>query len=49
MSLPETEVLTNLVARVFHVDDVTLGDPKQFLVKYRDNCSAKTLSPRTIN
>jgi len=34
MSLPETEVLTNLIARVFHVDSVTLGDPKHFFVKY---------------
>jgi membrane-associated protease RseP (regulator of RpoE activity) len=35
MSLPENEVLTSLVSRVFRVDDVTLGDPKQFIAKYR--------------
>jgi membrane-associated protease RseP (regulator of RpoE activity) len=35
MSLPETEVLTSLVARVFRVVSVTLGDPKQFIVCYR--------------
>jgi membrane-associated protease RseP (regulator of RpoE activity) len=44
MSLPETEVLTSLVARVFHVDSVTLGDPKQFLVKY----SGQLLSEDTV-
>jgi len=35
MSLPEIEILTNLVARVFRIDDVTLGDPRAFLVRYR--------------
>jgi len=35
MSYPEIEVLTNLVARVFRVEDVTLGDPKQFIFRYR--------------
>jgi membrane-associated protease RseP (regulator of RpoE activity) len=35
MSYPETEILTNLVARVFRVEDVTLGDPKQFIARYR--------------
>ncbi|MCJ7433046.1 MAG: site-2 protease family protein [Anaerolineales bacterium] len=35
MSYPETEVLTSLVARVFRVEDVTLGDPKQFITRYR--------------
>ncbi len=35
MSFPETEILTNLVARVFRVNDVTAGDPKQFHFRYR--------------
>jgi membrane-associated protease RseP (regulator of RpoE activity) len=36
MSFPEIEILTNLVARVFRVEDVTSGDPqKGFLVRYR--------------
>lgn len=36
MPYPETEVLSNLVARVFRVDDVTLGEPARGLVaRYR--------------
>jgi hypothetical protein len=36
MSIPETEVLTNLVARVFRVDDVTSEDPRKgFFLRYR--------------
>ena len=36
MTLPETEVLTSLVARVFRVDDVTTLDPaKGQLLRYR--------------
>ncbi len=36
MSIPETEVLTNLVARVFHIEDVTSEDPRKgFFLRYR--------------
>ena len=36
MPLPESEVLNNLVSRVFHVDDVTLGEPARGLIaRYR--------------
>jgi len=36
MSIPEIEVLTNLVARVFQIEDVTSGDPhKGFFARYR--------------
>jgi membrane-associated protease RseP (regulator of RpoE activity) len=36
MSIPETEILTSLVARVFRIDDVTSGDPqKGFFARYR--------------
>lgn len=36
MSFPEIEILTNIVARVFRVEDVTSGDPqKGYLVRYR--------------
>ncbi len=35
MTFPETEVLTNLVARVFRIEDLTAGDPRQFIVRYR--------------
>lgn len=33
---PETEILNNLVSRIFHIEDLTTGDPqKGFLVRYR--------------
>lgn len=37
MSLPEPEVLNQLVSRVFRIDDVTMGDPlkEKYLVRYR--------------
>ena len=36
MSLPETEVLTNLVAHVFRIEDVTSEDPRKgFFLRYR--------------
>jgi membrane-associated protease RseP (regulator of RpoE activity) len=36
MSLPEVEILTKFVSRVFHIDDVTSEDPsKGFFLRYR--------------
>jgi membrane-associated protease RseP (regulator of RpoE activity) len=36
MSIPETEVLTNFVARVFRIEDVTSEDPRKgFFLRYR--------------
>ena len=36
MSIPEPEILNNIVSRVFRIDDVTTGDPqKGWLVRYR--------------
>jgi membrane-associated protease RseP (regulator of RpoE activity) len=36
MSIPEIEILTSLVARVFRIEDVTSGDPqKGFIARYR--------------
>jgi membrane-associated protease RseP (regulator of RpoE activity) len=36
MTIPENEVLNNLVSRVFHVDDVTFGEPARGLIaRYR--------------
>jgi membrane-associated protease RseP (regulator of RpoE activity) len=35
MTFPETEILTSLVARIFRVEDVTMGDPRQYIVRYR--------------
>ena len=60
MSIPETEVLTNLVARVFRIEDVTSEDPRKgFFLRYRgellneDSASlydtlAESLSPHSI-
>lgn len=35
MSLPEIEVLTSHVSRIFRIDDVTAGDPREWIVRYR--------------
>lgn len=35
MPFPETEILTSLVSPIFHIDDVTAGDPRQYIVRYR--------------
>ncbi len=35
MNFPETEILTSLVAPIFRIDDVTAGDPRQYIVRYR--------------
>lgn len=35
MPYPETEILTSLVSPIFRIDDVTLGDPRQYIVRYR--------------
>jgi membrane-associated protease RseP (regulator of RpoE activity) len=35
MALPDSDSLTATVSRFFHVDEVTLGDPKFYLVRYR--------------
>jgi len=36
MTLPETEILTSIISRVFRVDEVTLGDPKKgYFLRYR--------------
>src|SRR5574341_2396943 len=36
MPIPETEVLNNLVSRVFRIEDVTLGEPARGLIaRYR--------------
>jgi Zn-dependent protease len=36
MTLPETEILTSIISRVFRVDEVTLGDPKRgYFLRYR--------------
>lgn len=57
MSLPETEIFTNLVSRVFRIEDVTSEDPRKgFFLRYRGELQsedsaqaydqlAETLSP----
>ena len=36
MTLPDTEILTSIIGRVFRVDEVTLGDPKKgYFLRYR--------------
>ncbi len=35
MPLPETEVLTSHVSKIFRIDDVTAGDPREWIVRYR--------------
>ena len=36
MTFPSSETLNGIVARVFHIEDVTLGDPqREFIVRYR--------------
>lgn len=35
MALPEIDILTNQVSRVFRVEDVTVGNPKEWIARYR--------------
>jgi len=35
MSFAEIDVLTNYVSRVFRIEDVTAGDPREWIVRYR--------------
>ena len=35
MSFPEIEILSSYVSRIFRVEDVTAGEPKQWIVRYR--------------
>lgn len=35
MSHPDLDVLTSYVSRVFRIDDVTAGDPREWIVRYR--------------
>jgi membrane-associated protease RseP (regulator of RpoE activity) len=35
MPVPELELLTNFVSRIFRVEDVTAGEPKEWIVRYR--------------
>ena len=35
MPVPELDVLTGFVSRIFRVEDVTAGEPKEWIVRYR--------------
>lgn len=35
MTLPEVEILTSYVSRIFRVDDVTTSDPREWIARYR--------------
>jgi len=35
MSLPENDLLTSHVSKIFRIDDVTAGDPREWIVRYR--------------
>jgi Zn-dependent protease len=45
MNLPEIEILTSIVRRVFRVDEVTLGDPKKdYFLRYRGELIVDSLA-----
>lgn len=45
MILPEPEILNNIVARVFRVAEVTLGDPKQgYYLRYRGELTGDSVA-----
>jgi len=35
MSFPEIDLLTSHVSRIFRIEDVTMGNPKEWIVRYR--------------
>ena len=35
MPIPELDVLTSYVSKIFHVEDVTAGNPKEWIARYR--------------
>lgn len=35
MSYPDLDTLTNYVSRIFRIDDVTAGNPREWIVRYR--------------
>ena len=35
MSIPEIDVLTSHVSKIFRVEDVTAGNPREWIVRYR--------------
>src|SRR6185436_460142 len=35
MSIPDVDVLTSYVTRIFRVEDVTAGEPREWVARYR--------------
>jgi len=44
MPVPEIDVLTSVVSRIFRVEDVTVGEPKEWLVRYRGHLISEDTS-----
>jgi len=44
MSFPELEVLNSHISRIFHVENVTAGDPRQWIVRYRGHLLSEDTS-----
>ncbi|HEY5270624.1 MAG TPA: site-2 protease family protein, partial [Anaerolineales bacterium] len=45
MTLPETDIFTSIVARVFRVEEVTLGDPKKgYFLRYRGELTGDSIA-----
>jgi len=45
MTLPETDIFTSIVARVFRVEEVTLGDPKKgYFLRYRGELTLDSIA-----
>jgi len=55
MSIPELEVITSIVSRIFRIEDVTTGDPRKWIARYRgrllseDSASAYDQVAEAIN
>jgi hypothetical protein len=45
MTLPETDIITAIVARVFRVEEVTLGDSKKgYFLRYRGELTGDSIA-----
>ena len=45
MSNPEIEILNSQVSKIFRIEDMTLGNPKEWIVRYRGTfLSADTIA-----
>lgn len=44
MTFPEIDLLTNQVARIFRIEDVTVGNPKEWIARYRGHLLSEDTS-----